>query len=78
MEATKALKEVPDKKFYLAMDFNDVSNYHFHPESLYPISEVNESMRVYLPQINHVSLALPPSPPLTQYSDLNEVTYSCT
>ncbi|XP_045202825.2 uncharacterized protein LOC123556290 [Mercenaria mercenaria] len=67
-----ALKPIPDKKFYLAMDFNKIDDYHFHDEMYYPLSALNESMHLYVPQINHVSLILPPSPPLTQLQDLDE------
>ena len=69
-----ALKPIPDKKFYLAMDFNHVDDYHFHDERYYPLSAINDtSSRLLVPQINHVSLILPPSPPLTQFADLDKV-----
>ena len=69
------LDEVPDKKFYLAMDFNKIDNYHFHDVSFYPISAVNRPNHLYMPQINHLTTKLPSSPPLTQYSDIDEVIY---
>ncbi|KAL4230719.1 Mco1p [Mactra antiquata] len=67
-----ALKTNPDKKFYLAMDFNKIDNYHFHDVTYYPISALERPDHLYLPQINHVSNVLPSSPPLSQMSDLNE------
>lgn len=72
VNSKEALKDIPDKQFFLAMDFNEINNYHYHEESLYPMSSVDDAMRLYSPQVNHVSLSLPPSPPLTQLSDLDE------
>ncbi|XP_060581710.1 uncharacterized protein LOC132738260 [Ruditapes philippinarum] len=66
------LKEIPDKKFYLAMDFNKIDNYHFHDASLYPILALQRSKQLYMTQINHISLRLPSSPQLSQYSDINQ------
>lgn len=67
-----ALKKVPDKQYYLAMDFNKIDNYLFQDPTYYPLHAVEQTKHVYMPQINHVSLKLPPSPPLSQYADLNE------
>lgn len=70
--SSPALKETPDKKYYLAMDFNKIDNYHFHDMTYYPISAIEKPLHLYLPQMNHVSLMLPSSPPLSQLSDLDE------
>ncbi|XP_060581831.1 uncharacterized protein LOC132738361 [Ruditapes philippinarum] len=69
---TSALKPIPDKKFYLAMDFNKVDDFHYHDNKYYPLSAINDTLRLFVPQINHVSLILPPSPPLTQLADLDK------
>ncbi|XP_041379574.1 laccase-3-like [Gigantopelta aegis] len=66
------MKEQPDKKFYIAMDFYKIDNYHFHEPDLYPMSSVERKMQLLSPQMNHISMSMPPSPPLTQYSDLSE------
>nr|XP_022321018.1 oxidoreductase OpS5-like [Crassostrea virginica] len=65
-----ALTETPDKTIYMSMDFNKIDNYHFHDPLLYPISAVERSKHLYLPQINYISNMLPPAPPLTQYKDI--------
>ncbi|XP_053398492.1 uncharacterized protein LOC123558060 [Mercenaria mercenaria] len=72
LDGKAALKVTPDKKFYLAMDFNKIDNYHFHDVSFYPISAVERPQHLYMPQMNHVTLRLPSSPPLSQHSDLDE------
>ena len=71
----RPFKEVPDKKFYLAMDFNKIDNYHFHYIPYYRIVDVEKSKGLlYMPQINHISNSLPPSPPLSQLDDIPEVS----
>ena len=72
-ETPQALKETPDKKFYLSMDFNKIDNFHFHDRSYYPISAVARPDHLYLPQINHISNTLRHAPPLSQLEDLDEV-----
>ena len=67
------MKTKPDKKFYVAMDFYRVDNYHFHDPDLYSMSKVAKQMHLLSPQMNHISMTMPSAPPLTQYSDLNEV-----
>ncbi|KAI9555735.1 hypothetical protein GHT06_018250 [Daphnia sinensis] len=75
----------PDMKFYLAYDFYAVNNWHFHDSQYYPIFGVEKNHRLYTPQVNHISLRFPPSPPLSQFNSLlpdvfcNETTVSnCT
>ena len=68
-----ALTETPHKTIYMSMDFNKIDNYHFHDPLLYPISAVERSKHLYLPQINYISNLLPPAPPLTQYKDIPQV-----
>ena len=70
-----ALKEKPDKKFYVAFDFYKIDNYHFHDRSYHPISAVDKTQHIYMPQINHISNILPHAPPLTQLEDLEKVIY---
>lgn len=72
-DALPTLKPIPDKKFYLAMDFNKIDNYHFHDEAYYPISALERPDHLYLPQINHISSVLPHVPPLTQLEEISEV-----
>ena len=69
------MKANPDKKFFITMDFYDVNN-NYHDANLYPIDGVEERMQLSSPQMNHISYMMPPSPPLTQYSDLSEVSAS--
>ncbi|XP_048246877.1 laccase-2-like isoform X1 [Haliotis rufescens] len=64
------MKQVPDKKFYTAMDFYTIDNYVFHHKDFYPLAAVNMDKRLYLPQMNHISNSQPPSPPLSQFADI--------
>ncbi|XP_071949840.1 uncharacterized protein [Antedon mediterranea] len=63
------LQQEPDKKFYLAMDFNKVNNYNYHKPEHYPIEQVDRSHHLYSPQFNHISFEFPSSPLLSQPSD---------
>lgn len=68
-----ALSKTPNKTIYMSMDFNKIDNYRFHDPLLYPISAVERSKHLYLPQINNLSMILPPAPPLTQFKDIPQV-----
>lgn len=68
-----ALSKIPNKTIYMSMDFNKIDNYRFHDPLLYPISAVERSKHLYLPQINNLSMILPPAPPLTQFKDIPQV-----
>ncbi|XP_071124881.1 uncharacterized protein [Mytilus edulis] len=61
-----SLKDVPDKRFYLAMDFYNISNYRLN--DMYQIHDHDHIH--YTPQINHISNILPPSPVLSQFNDI--------
>ena len=72
----EALKEIPDKKFYLSMDFNRIDNYRFHDPTYYPMQSYDGyelKSELLTPQINFISNVLPPSPVLTQYGDIPKV-----
>ncbi|VDI01894.1 Hypothetical predicted protein [Mytilus galloprovincialis] len=71
------LKPVPDKKFYIAMDFNMVENPYFQNSKYYSLNTMmnrhghgKHSMHMLSPQLNHISFMVPPSPPLTQHSTI--------
>ncbi|XP_067670637.1 uncharacterized protein [Haliotis asinina] len=64
------MKQMPDKKFYVAMDFNKLDNYVFNHEDLYPLAAVNKKNKLYLPQLNHITNIAPPSPLLSQFGDV--------
>ncbi|PVD19698.1 hypothetical protein C0Q70_20189 [Pomacea canaliculata] len=72
-----SLKQVPDKRFYLAMDFNQVDNFHFHHPGLYPLKSVIQGKHLYSPQINHISFSSTAVPPLTQMKDIDEDATFC-
>lgn len=56
-----ALKEIPDQKFYLAFDFYGKDNPRYHKENVYGFKQVKQGeLRVNTPQINHISMKLPP------------------
>ncbi|XP_071116464.1 uncharacterized protein [Haliotis cracherodii] len=69
------LKEKPDKKFYLAVDFNKIDNYRIHHELYYPISATEKDLP--MPQANNISNKEPPAPLLTQYNDVPKELF-CT
>ncbi|XP_012944262.1 laccase-1 [Aplysia californica] len=65
----------PDRKIYLAMDFNKIDNDRFNKPGLYPFSAVAKNKHLYSPQINHITSVLPSSPPLSQFDDVPEDAY---
>ncbi|CAL7934818.1 unnamed protein product [Xylocopa violacea] len=56
----------PDYQFYVSYDFYKKDNPHFHRANLYGFNEVEAAKRVLLPQLNHISMKLPPVPLLSQ------------
>ncbi|KAK3791910.1 hypothetical protein RRG08_026812 [Elysia crispata] len=66
-----SLKETPDRKIVLAMDFRIVNNPRFHDEDLYSVEDfpMAGGNNRQTPQINDISFVFPPSPALTQLSD---------
>nr|KAG5688688.1 hypothetical protein BaRGS_014399 [Batillaria attramentaria] len=68
-----SLNAEPDKRFYLAMDFYKIDNFHFQVPGLYPLSAVARKKHLYSPQINHISYSFPSVPPLSQMEDIDEV-----
>ena len=61
-----------DKKFYISMEFNKINNPEFHNEKLYSLAMTVKN-KLYTPQINNVSLMMPPAPPLYQWDDIPKV-----
>ncbi|XP_026470768.1 laccase-2-like [Ctenocephalides felis] len=56
-----SLKETPDYKFFLSYDFHAKNNPLFHQQGLYGFNQVKDKKyRIYTPQINHITLKLPP------------------
>ncbi|XP_069112423.1 uncharacterized protein [Argopecten irradians] len=76
-----SLKPIPDRQFYLAMDFNMVENYRFHDPNYYSLaSQMNSggghhAHHLFTPQINGITFINPPSPPLSQYQRASQ--YFC-
>ncbi|XP_065567197.1 uncharacterized protein LOC136031488 isoform X1 [Artemia franciscana] len=60
----------PDVKIWLAYDFYEVNNLHFHDPEHYPIFLVPHRRKLFTPQLNRISLKMPPVPPLSQPSDV--------
>lgn len=74
------LKPIPDRKFYLAMDFNMVENPRFNDHRYYSLNTMmnrhghgEHAQHMLSPQINHISFKMPSSPPLSQSSKYMEV-----
>ncbi|XP_006611755.1 laccase-1-like [Apis dorsata] len=56
----------PDYQFYVSYDFYKKDNPHFHRGKLYGFNQVKNTKRVLTPQLNHISMKLPPMPLLSQ------------
>lgn len=66
-------QEEPDKRFYIGMDFYYLDNPRFHHPRFY--ATAGSKILQDSPQMNHISLLLPSSPPLTQPFDVPESEY---
>ncbi|KAK4310942.1 hypothetical protein Pmani_017529 [Petrolisthes manimaculis] len=69
------LSRNPDHQFWLNFDFYSKDNHLFHHEDFYPFFGVRSDLRLYMPQINHITLKLPPAPPLSQPTDVDPSMY---
>ncbi|KAF2361462.1 Multicopper oxidase type 1 [Trinorchestia longiramus] len=56
----------PDHTFWIDFDFHPSNNDLFHHEDYYPFYAVPKKHRLFMPQMNYISLMLPSSPPLSQ------------
>ena len=65
----KIKTEKVDKKFYLGLSFENISNPEFNSEMLYPVEFVKAVNKYFMPQINHMSFIMPSSPLLYQFND---------
>ncbi|KAJ8298425.1 hypothetical protein KUTeg_024956 [Tegillarca granosa] len=66
-----ALKETPDKKFYIVMDFNPIHFLKYHHPKYYPFPlPVPPKGGIDAAQINCITNIRPPAPLLTQYHDV--------
>uniref|UniRef100_A0A182P7D7 Multicopper oxidase n=1 Tax=Anopheles epiroticus TaxID=199890 RepID=A0A182P7D7_9DIPT len=67
------LRNETDYKFYVYYDFYGKDNPHFHVPSLYGFQQViNNTNRLYTPQLNHISMRMPPIPFLPGKDVLDE------
>lgn len=56
----------PNYQFYVSYDFYKKDNPHFHRGKLYGFNQVKNTKQVLTPQLNHISMKLPPMPLLSQ------------
>ncbi|KAK2575713.1 hypothetical protein KPH14_012102 [Odynerus spinipes] len=57
----------PDYQFYVSYDFYAKNNPHFHLEGLYDFDQIKDrSQKLFTPQLNRISMKLPPFPLLPQ------------
>ena len=63
------------KRFYLAMEFNKINNPEFLDAKLYPLDLMDQMDRnpIYTPQINNISMHMPPTPVLYQWDQIPNV-----
>uniref|UniRef100_A0A182N4J6 Multicopper oxidase n=1 Tax=Anopheles dirus TaxID=7168 RepID=A0A182N4J6_9DIPT len=67
------LRPETDYKFYVYYDFYGKDNPHFHVPALYGFGQVvNNTNRLYTPQLNHISMRMPPVPFLPGKDVLDE------
>ena len=64
---------VVNKKFYLSMEFNKIDNSEFENSLYYPLSAMPSNKRLYTPQINNISMMMPPVPLLYQWDEVPKV-----
>ncbi|XP_058055830.1 uncharacterized protein LOC131207238 [Anopheles bellator] len=70
------LRNETDYKFYVYYDFYGKDNPHFHVPNLYGFGQVvNNTNRLYTPQLNHISMRMPPVPFLPGKDRLDEATF---
>uniref|UniRef100_A0A182Q0P9 Uncharacterized protein n=1 Tax=Anopheles farauti TaxID=69004 RepID=A0A182Q0P9_9DIPT len=70
------LRNETDYKFYVYYDFYGKDNPHFHVPSLYGFGQViNNTNRLYTPQLNHISMRMPPVPFLPGKDVLDEAQF---
>uniref|UniRef100_A0A8D8P5K9 L-ascorbate oxidase n=1 Tax=Culex pipiens TaxID=7175 RepID=A0A8D8P5K9_CULPI len=71
------LREKTDFKFYVYYDFYAKDNPHFHVPDLYGFKDViNNTNRLYTPQLNHISMRMPKIP-LMPGKDLLDESQFC-
>uniref|UniRef100_A0A182VY04 Uncharacterized protein n=1 Tax=Anopheles minimus TaxID=112268 RepID=A0A182VY04_9DIPT len=71
------LRNETDYKFYVYYDFYGKDNPHFHVPSLYGFQQViNNTNRLYTPQLNHISMRMP-SVPFLPGKDLLDESQFC-
>ena len=60
LDLQEALKETPDKKFYVAYDLYAKNNPHYHNKILYPYEAYDtfDMNRLRTPQLNNITLML--------------------
>ncbi|XP_015121329.1 laccase-1 [Diachasma alloeum] len=62
----------PDYQFYLAYDFYGKNNPHFNRKNMYGFHQVKDhAVRLFTPQLNHISMKLPNFPLLPQRDSIN-------
>ncbi|XP_042224188.1 laccase-1-like [Homarus americanus] len=71
VEVGEDISRTPDYTFWLDFDFYSKNNDFFHHEDYYPFFGVRKPVRVFVPQINEISLKLPSAPPLSQPEDVD-------
>ncbi|XP_076673352.1 uncharacterized protein LOC143371730 [Andrena cerasifolii] len=67
----KSNTKEPDYQFYVSYDFYKKDNPHFHRSKLYGFNQVKDTKRVLTPQLNHISMRLPPVPLLSQRDSID-------
>ncbi|XP_065577924.1 uncharacterized protein LOC136038621 isoform X2 [Artemia franciscana] len=61
----------PDVKIWLPYDFYMTNNLNFHDPDHYPVHLVPGKFKMFTPQINHITLKMPPVPPLSQPNEVD-------
>lgn len=69
------LKPDPDYKFYISYDFYPLDNPLYHLPNHYGFDEALDKQRVYTPQLNHISMKLPPFPLMLNLKEAGKLDF---
>lgn len=69
------LKPEPDYKFFVSYDFYPLDNPIYHLPLHYGFNESLEKQKIYTPQLNHISMKLPPFPLMVNLKEAKNLEF---
>ncbi|XP_023312711.1 laccase-10-like, partial [Anoplophora glabripennis] len=68
-----SLKSKPDLQYYIAYDFYELDNSHFHKAPYYGFNNISDiNLALLTPQFNHISMKTPSFPLLPQRNEITK------